>query len=136
MCACPNSNLASLKLMRTRLSNPASLDSFVETIEDALVLCTIVMRNKWHGTADREGMFSAPTLLVDKQLQPMQVWWTRSHPKMLLWMMDEFFHILTGLEEEDTNANMVAAYELFMSSYPVVCAMPWWARLACRKDFQ
>ena len=36
------------------------------------------------------------------------------HPKVLLWIMEEFFYILHDLTEEDRDGHIILSYELMM----------------------
>ena len=62
------------------------------------------------------GDFIAPTNICGDPLQPCMVRCEGHHPKVLLWIMEEFFYILHDLTEEDRDGHVILSYELMMEA--------------------
>ena len=60
--------------------------------------------------------FIAPTYIHGDPLQPCMVQHKGHCPKVLLWIMEEFFYILHDLTEEDHNGHVILSYELMMEA--------------------
>ena len=60
--------------------------------------------------------FIAPTFICGNMLQACTVQHEGHHPKVLLWIMEEFFYISHNLTEQDRNGRIVLSYELMIEA--------------------
>ena len=60
--------------------------------------------------------FIVPTFICGDLLQACTVQCEGHHPKVLLWIMEEFFYISHDLMEEDHDGRVVLSYELMMEA--------------------
>ena len=60
--------------------------------------------------------FIAPTFIHGDLLQACTVWHEGHHPKVLLWIMEEFFYISHGLTDQDRDGCIILSYELMMEA--------------------
>ena len=58
--------------------------------------------------------FIVPTYIHGDLPQPCTVQCKGHHPKVLLWIMEEFFYISQNLTEEHHDGHIVLAYELMI----------------------
>ena len=60
--------------------------------------------------------FIMPTYLRGYLPQPCMAWHEGHHPKMLLWIMEEFFYISQQLVDGDRDGHVVLGYELMLEA--------------------
>ena len=60
--------------------------------------------------------FIAPTYLPSNPFNPCTVWCEGHCPKVLLWIMEEFFHISHDLTDMDHDGRIVLCYELMIEA--------------------
>ena len=60
--------------------------------------------------------FIMSTYLHSDLPQPCTAWCEGHHPKMLLWIMEEFFYISQQLTDEDCDGHIVLGYELMLEA--------------------
>ena len=58
--------------------------------------------------------FIAPTFICGNTLQACTVWHEGHRPKVLLWIMEEFFYISHDLTDQDRDGRVILTYELMM----------------------
>ena len=58
--------------------------------------------------------FVVPTFIRGNALQACTVQHEGHHPKVLLWIMEEFFYISHNLTDQDRDGHVVLSYELMM----------------------
>ena len=58
--------------------------------------------------------FIAPTFIQGNPLNACTVWCKGHWPKVLLWIMEEFFHIFHSLTDTDRDGHVILCYELMM----------------------
>ena len=60
--------------------------------------------------------FIAPTFICSNPLKACTVWHKGHRPKVLLWIMEEFFHISHSLMDTDRDRCVILCYELMMEA--------------------
>ena len=60
--------------------------------------------------------FIAPTFICGDPLQACTVWHEGHRPKVLLWIMEEFFYISHDLTDQDCDGRIILSYELMMEA--------------------
>ena len=60
--------------------------------------------------------FIAPTFIRGNPLEACTVRHEGHHPKVLLWIMEEFFHISHSLTDADHDGRLILCYELMMEA--------------------
>ena len=89
----------------------------------AVFLCTIwctlwciewIFLRWWINESIRD--FIAPTFMCRNTLQACTVWRKGHRPKVLLWIMEEFFYISHDLTEQDCDGRIVLSYKLMIEA--------------------
>ena len=74
--------------------------------------------------------FIVPTYICGDPPHPCTVWREGHRPKVLLWIMEEFFYISHNLTEEDRNGHVVLSYELIVEAeHRYRDKMGWWCQM-------
>ena len=60
--------------------------------------------------------FIVPTFICGDLLQACTVWCKGHHPKVLLWIMEEFFYISHDLTDQDRDGRIILSYELMIEA--------------------
>ena len=60
--------------------------------------------------------FIVPTFICGNPLEACTIWHEGHHPKVLLWIMEEFFHISHSLTDVDHDGHLILCYELMMEA--------------------
>ena len=79
-------------------------------------------KHLWQHALETAADFSAPTFDID-DLSPCSIKCTGSHPKMLLYALDELLHVFWGMGANDIDRQQVIAYEIL--TFALLCCMEW-----------
>ena len=79
----------------------------------------------WHFTSEGTANFHVP-IFNHEDLKPCNVKCTGSHPKMLLYTLNELFDVFRGIGAKDLNRHQVVANEIL--SFMSLCCMERWGK--------
>ena len=79
----------------------------------------------WHFTSEGTADFHAPTF-SHEDLTPCNIKCIGACPKMLLYTLNELFHIFQGVDTNDLNGQQVVTNEIL--SFTSLHCMEWWGK--------
>ena len=79
----------------------------------------------WHFTSENTPEFYSPTLKKET-LVPCNKWHEGLCPKMLIYALDELFHVFMGVKAIDLDVQHIAACDILL--FPSLCCTEWRGR--------